>query len=91
MPTYEHGQATDGAPVTWRETVGYDGPIALIGGAFGDGVEIEVSWSHRETICRAFHLAKLAESVASAANRRCMTSLGDAMDSRTKAVRDDNI
>ncbi len=55
--SYEHGKAPPDAPVTWWPVV-HSTATALVG---GDGWSFDVHKRHADSICRAFHLAKLAE------------------------------
>ncbi len=57
MTTYEHGKAPADAPVTWWPVV-HSTATALVG---GDGWSFDVHKRHADSICRTFHLAKLAE------------------------------
>lgn len=70
MTTYQHGQQPDGAPVTWRTS---QSGLAYI--VSGKTVELYMDCdSHddgeMEDICRAFHVAKLAEEA-----RGCLDQL----------------
>lgn len=61
MTTYEQGRAPEGAPVTWcgNDAKGRD---AAIYGATEP--PIIVARQHANAICKAFHVAKLAEEAA---------------------------
>lgn len=67
MTTYQHGQQPDGAPVTWtksetayfvRDEITFGGKVLLLL-ATENHEQPEI-----EMLCRAFHLAKLAEEAA---------------------------
>ena len=65
MTTYQHGQQPDGAPVTWRKD--HEWPSCMAAIQYDDDGMIrpaKVSQELAEIICRAFHLAKLAEEAA---------------------------
>ena len=70
MKTYEQGRAPEGAPVTWK--VGYNS-VCRVFGIHGEGPDgyqsIAYNLRSAESICRAFHLAKLAEDYARACDR----------------------
>ncbi len=59
--TYEHGKADADAPVTWSVGHGhYSGKAEM----WIDGRHVAVDRWTAEHVCRAFHLAKLAEEAA---------------------------
>lgn len=58
MTTYEQGRAPHGAPVTWR-ILPHSSCIASV--CLPTGPNIDAHREQADAICRAFHVAKLAE------------------------------
>lgn len=80
MRTYESGKAPQGAPVTWEPHLGSVAPIKIWRNA--DRYAITYAWTEEDAdaICRAFHLASLAEEYAAAGDEADKTvSPGDAV------------
>jgi len=70
VTTYEQGRAPEGAPVTWRNVVHEGCEIVLDSGA----ILRELHASDADAICRAFHLASLAEEYAAAGDESDKTA-----------------
>ena len=71
--TYEHGKADADAPVTWSVGHGhYSGKAEM----WIDGRHVAVDRWTAEHVCRAFHLAKLAEEAAGVIANAHATTVG---------------
>lgn len=73
MTTYERGKEPHGAPVTWRANHAEPFSVTLPN---GDCVSCAYA-DDANAICRAFHLAKLAEEAAAIFNPNVFMSRGD--------------
>ena len=71
--TYEHGRADADAPVTWQHLPGHEG-FAMVSVSFAYVLSMRVDTA--EYICRAFHLAKLAEEAAGVIANAHATTVG---------------